>query len=225
MRKCIARAVIEFLLVIVSVTGIISTYISSGFMNGWIAFLFFTVQSNMTIAAISLVFMIDNILKATGRPGFVNEALRKIKYVFTVAITITFLVFFTMLAPLLGIDYLLSYNNFSLHAIVPILALVDFFVFDMDIHLTKLNCLLGTLMPLYYLGFFLIGIPLGFRYIGDDVAPYFFLNYEQNGWFEIGNGKIGVFYWIIIMMLAISGLCLIFYLFVHLRQKFYNRNK
>ena len=218
MKNAIIRSVIEFTLIVVATTGIIFTNSSGSFMGSNSTFLFFIVQSNITIAAICLVFLIDNILKIFGKPGFVNEVLRKIKYVFTVAITITFLVFFLMLAPTLGVDYLLSYNNFSLHAIVPILALVDFFVFDMDIHLTKLSCLLGTLMPLYYLAFFFIGIPLGFRYLGN-VAPYFFLNYELNGWFTISENGIGVVYWIIIMVFAISGLCMLFYLFVYLRQK------
>ena len=72
-----------------------------------------------------LIFLINEILLLTIKKSFVNQVLLHIKYVATVAITTTFLVFFTMLAPLMGVDYLLSFNNFSLHAIVPILAIID----------------------------------------------------------------------------------------------------
>jgi len=216
----ILRCVIELALAAVSAVGIIQSHNGSDFMGGMTTFLFFAVQSNITISLVCLVFFIDNIIKLFGGRGFVGKALMMTKYVFTVAITITFLVFFVALAPLLPTEYLLSFKNLSLHLIVPLLALCDFFVFDTDIRLNAKNCLFGLFMPLYYLIFFLIGIPLGFRYLGgDNVAPYFFLDYKTYGWLKISKNGIGVVYWCLIMLVFIAGLCCLFLLLTRLRDK------
>ena len=148
---------------------------------------------------------------------FVNQILLYIKFVATVAITITFLVFFTMLAPLMGVDYLLSFNNFSLHAIVPILAIVDFIIYDTDINLSYPKSLIGSAMALYYVIFVYIGVPLNFQYGENLKFPYFFLDYEKNGFFfEKG---FGIILWIIVLLIGIFALCLLFCLFIKLRQK------
>ena len=99
-------------------------------------FFFFTVQSNIFIILMAFLFLGHEIISLFTKKYFVNQIILYLKYVATVAITVTFLVFFTMLAPLMGMDYLLSFNNFSLHAIVPILAIIDFIIYDVDIELT-----------------------------------------------------------------------------------------
>ena len=219
MIKQIIQLIIRLALVVIGVTGIILTSSSSSFMGDKVTFLFFTVQSNITIILIELVFAIDAFKQILGKKSFSNNILLIIKYLFTVAITITFLVFAFMLAPTLQKDYLFSFRNYSLHFIVPILAILDFFIFNDDIKLTKLNCLWGTAMPIYYVIFFLINIPLGTRYLYGDCAPYFFLNYEKLTWFSITDNGLGVFYWILILTVAIIGLCYLFYLLMWLRQK------
>ena len=219
MGKLITQLVIRFALAIIGIVGIVLTVLTSSFMGDIVAFRFFTVQSNITIILIELVYAFDALLQLLGKKSISSHALLIIKYLFTVAITITFLVFVFMLAPTLSLDYLLSYNNFSLHFIVPILALVDFFIFNSDIKLTKVNCLFGTAMPIYYVIYFLIGVPMGRTYIDGDVAPYFFLNYQQITWFNFTNQGPGVFYWILILTVGIVGLCYLFYLLMWLRQK------
>ena len=217
MAKKIISILIKVALIVVGILGIIFTTISSGFMGSKYVFLYFTVQSNITIILITGVFLVNEILTKK----FVNQVLYDLKFIFTVAITITFIVFFTMLAPIVGIDYLLSFNNFSLHAIVPILAIVDFFVFDKDIDMTYPKAFLGLAMPAYYLVFFIIGTFFGTRYTGanDDsaIAPYFFLNYKQNG-FLFEKGTIGVIPWSVILLVAIALLSLLFAFLMRLRQ-------
>lgn len=219
MKKQIIQLAIRLSLAIIGIVGIVITAVSGSFMGQNKTFLYFTVQSNITIIAIELVFAVDALLQILGKKSFSNNALLLIKYVFTVAITITFLVFAFILAPTLSASYLLSYGNFSLHFIVPILALVDFFIFNSDIKLTKVNCLLGAAMPIYYVIFFLIGIPLGVTYLNGSRAPYFFLEYEKLTWFRFTENGPGVIYWILILTIAIIGLCYLFYLFMRLRQK------
>ena len=219
MKKNIIQLILRLALAIIGIVGIIVTYSSASFMGDNKTFLYFTVQSNVTIIAVELVFAIYALQQILGKEVVIKNWVYLVKYVFTVAITITFLVFAIVLAPTLGVDYLLSYGNFSLHFIVPILALVDFFLFNSEIKLTKVNCLFGTAMPIYYVIFFLIGIPLGVTYLKGSRAPYFFLEYETLTWFKFTDKGPGVFYWILILTGAIIGLCYLFLLFMKLRQK------
>lgn len=204
-------------LVVIGVLGIVFTAASTDFMGGASVFLFFTVQSNIFIILMAFLFLGHEVISLITKKYFTNQIMIHIKFVATVAITITFIVFFTMLAPLMGMDYLLSFNNFSLHAIVPILAIVDFFLFDADINLTYPKSLIGGAMPLYYVFFVYIGVPLNFQYSENLKFPYFFLDYEKNGFFfEKG---FGVVFWIITMLIGIFALCLLFCFFIKLRQK------
>ncbi|MBQ6730650.1 MAG: Pr6Pr family membrane protein [Bacilli bacterium] len=218
MIKRIIRIIILSALIVVGILGIIFTALSSDFMGGTSVFYFFTVQSNIFIIVMALLFLGHEIICLVRKEEKDNQIMLQIKFVATVAITVTFIVFFTMLAPLMGIDYLLSFNNFSLHAIVPILAIIDFIIFDTSINLSYPKSLIATIAPISYVIFvYAIGVPLKLQYAKDLYFPYFFLNYDQNGFlFEKGFGVIP---WITILLTAIIGLGLLFCFFIKLRQK------
>ena len=223
MIKKIIRMLILSALIIVGVLGIILTAVSTSFMGGASVFYFFTVQSNIFIIAMAFLFLGHEIICLINKKETINQVMLQIKFVATVAITITFLVFFTMLAPLMGVDYLLSFKNFSLHAIVPMLAIIDFIVFDTDINLSYPKSLIATIAPISYVFFvYAIGVPLKLQYAENLYFPYFFLNYEQNGFFfEKGFGVIP---WVIVLLTAICGLSLLFCFFIKLRQKAIKKN-
>ncbi len=218
MVKTLAKILIKAALIIIGVLGIVLTALSTAFMGGASVFFFFTVQSNIFIMLMALIFLINEVMVLITNKSFINQTLLHIKYVATVAITVTFLVFFTMLAPLMGVDYLLSFNNFSLHAIVPILAIVDFFLFDKDIKLTYKSSLLATISPICYAIFVYIGAIFKLEYSENLYYPYFFLNIDTNGFF-FEKGTMGIIPWIIILLSFIIGLGCLFYLFMKLRQK------
>ena len=167
---------------------------------------------------IALIFLVNEVVVLITKKGFINQTLLHIKYVATIAITITFIVFFTMLAPLMGVDYLLSFKNFSLHAIVPILAIVDFFLFDTDIQLTYKSSLLATIPPVCYVAFVYVGAIFKIQYGKDLYYPYFFLNIDTNGFF-FEKGTMGVIPWIIILLAFIIGLGCLYCLLMKLSQK------
>ena len=221
--KTVLKIALKASLAIVGILGIIFTAQSSAFMGGGSVFFFFTVQSNIFIIVMSLLFLVNDVMLLINKKSFVNQTLLLIKYVATVAITITFIVFFTMLAPLMGVDYLLSFNNFSLHAIVPILAIIDFILFDTDINLTYKNSLLATIAPISYVVFVYIGAIFKLRYGENLYYPYFFLDFEKNGFFfEKGFGIIP---WIIILLAGICGLGFLYCLIIKLRQKSLSNEK
>ena len=216
--KTITKILIKAALIIIGVLGIVLTALSTAFMGGASVFFFFTVQSNIFIMLMALIFLINEVVVLITNKSFINQTLLHIKYVATVAITVTFLVFFTMLAPLMGVDYLLSFKNFSLHAIVPILAIVDFFLFDKDIKLTYKSSLLATISPICYVIFVYIGAIFKLEYSENLHYPYFFLNIDTNG-FLFEKGTMGIIPWIVILLGFIIGLGCLFCLFMKLRQK------
>lgn len=179
--------------------------VGSSFFGGFMsinALLYFTIQSNITIAAVAFAFFVIDILCLIKKKEYqIPRCLYIIKFLFTVAISLTFLVFWTMLAPTIAGSYLYSLQNVTCHTAVPVLAIIDWLLFSDGFESKKFDFLYGTAMPLYYLAFSMIcsfsGIVFDER--GTKV-PYFFLDYEQNTWFSIGNGKIGVFYWIIVVV-------------------------
>lgn len=222
MVKKIIRIAILFTIALIGILGIIVTANSTDFMGGGSVFLFFTVQSNIFIILMALITLAFEIISLVKNKPYVNQILLYFKFVATIAITITFIVFFTMLAPLMGIDYLLSFSNFSLHTIVPILAITDFIIYDVDINLTYPKSLIGAAMPVYYVGFVYVGVPLNFQYSENLKFPYFFLDYETNGFFfEKG---FGVIIWIILLLAGIFGLCALFCFIIKQRQKSVRKN-
>lgn len=220
--KAISKIAIKATLVIVGVLGIVLTAQSTDFMGGGSVFFFFTVQSNIFIMLMALIFLVNEVAVLIIKKSFINQVLLHIKYTATVAITITFLVFFTMLAPLMGVDYLLSFKNYSLHAIVPILAIVDFFLFDKDIQLTYKSSLLATIPPVCYVVFVYVGAIFKIQYAKNLYYPYFFLNIDTNGFF-FEKGTMGIIPWIIILLGFIIGLGCLYCLFMKLRQKESNK--
>ena len=218
LAKSIIKILIKIALVVVGVLGIVLTAQSSEFMGGGSVFFFFTVQSNIFIMLMALIFLVNEVVVLITKKSFINQVLLHIKYTATVAITITFLVFFTMLAPLMGVDYLLSFKNYSLHAIVPILAIVDFFLFDKDIQLTYKSSLLATIPPVCYVVFVYVGAIFKIQYAKDLYYPYFFLNIDTNGFF-FEKGTMGIIPWIIILLGFIIGLGCLYCLLMKLRQK------
>lgn len=174
-------------------------------------FNFFTVQSNVWMLIISLVFavfIIGNVL--TKKQVKVPNWLYHIKFMCVTAITLTFLVFSLMLTPSMiaggNGSYLTSVSNICCHNLVPILSIIDYFVFDTEHRSNKLTFILSAILPIYYLAFALIGSVTGVNF-GSTTSkvPYFFMDYEANGWFTVSNGffGLGVFWWIVILVVVV----------------------
>lgn len=221
--KKISSIVVKLMIVISATIGILSTMGMGGFMGGTKTLLFFTVQSNIWIAAICLIFVVLEIIGWIKGINLKRNWLYIIKFMFTVSITLTFLVFAVLLAPqIIKIypSYLSTPSNLCCHYITPILAIIDFTLFDTDWDSKRKHSLFSAIMPLYYLVFSMICSVSGVAF--DDkgtTVPYFFLDYKTFGWFRIGDGGIGVFYWIVIIVILVLGMGLGFYAINRLMKK------
>lgn len=212
-KKFYISLALKALIILIGLSGIILTVTMGKFMISFSAFLYFTIQSNLAVVAIAAIFSClhyREFIKAV--TGFWLS----VKFSLTVAITITFLVFFILLTPTLPASYLLSYDNFSVHLLVPLLAILDFFLFDHEIDLKVWKPLLGLAMPLYYLVFALVLSAFRVDFHGER-APYFFLNYEKLGW-TVERGQMGVAFWILVLCAFFTLLSYAFALGMKIRK-------
>ncbi|MGB7595668.1 MAG: Pr6Pr family membrane protein, partial [Erysipelotrichaceae bacterium] len=165
----------------------------------------FTIQSNVWIAAICLVFLLYNL---SGRDDWSIPAwLYNIKFMLTVDITLTYLVFAVLLTPLMSVRFLSSPANFFQHNLTSILALLDFMLCDRPYASKAKHIWLSLIMPLLYAVYFFSTYEL----TGIMPVAYFFLDYKKLGWFSIGGSGLGVGIWIIMLcgLLLLIGLAIL----------------
>ena len=182
---------------------------TGGFMGGATAILYFTVQSNIWIGATALVTAVFTAINIARKKSGIPHALWIIKYVFTVSITLTGVVFCGVLAPTMP-DAFASPANILTHVVVPVLSIVDFFVGEKD-DIRYKEFLYSWIPPLYYLVFAGIGYALDWNFGMGNNYPYFFLNWDSPaGVFGFADGIyfMGTFYWIIAIVLFVSAIAL-----------------
>ena len=161
---------------IVIISAVVGTILSAlnrtgEFMAGKKVFMYFTIQSNIAIA---LICMIGIYLLM--RDKAVGNAWRIIKFVGTVAITLTGVVFAAVLAPTLG-DKAWNVHNTFTHVVVPIAAVADFLVTTAGVGIKRRNVFFVIIPPLLYAIYAGIGYAAGWEFSGGTNYPYFFLNW------------------------------------------------
>ncbi len=207
--KKIISLLLELSVSVCAVTGVcMTTFMTSGtFMGGATAFLYFTVQSNVWIGAVCLVFFIAGLAEIITNRPLIPRWLFILKYVFTVSITLTGLVFCLVLAPTLPGAFS-SAANVLTHVVVPAAAIADLFI-GTPVKLRYIDVLWALVPPVYYLFFSAAGFVFDWDFGGGNNYPYFFLNWNSPvGAFGFGGGGeyfMGSFYWVIIMIAFISA--------------------
>lgn len=131
-----------------------------------------------------------------------------LKYILTGSVTLTFIVFFAVLVPEIGLFVAKLPGSVETHFIAPLAAIHDYIFFELKHVATRRTVSLVMVPPwIYFAVILILSFTTNITYINDQPMPYFFLNYHQLGWFRIADGRIGVFYWVIILsilMLAIG---------------------
>ena len=112
---------------VVILSAVIGTFLSyyagrNSFMGGSRVLMYFTIQSNIAIA---IICAIGCYLMFTDRK--IGKLWYTIKFVGTVSITLTGVVFGLVLAPTLGANAWNIQNTLT-HLIVPVVSVIDFFV-------------------------------------------------------------------------------------------------
>lgn len=195
---------------------------------------YFTNLSNILIGIILTVsFIFDAIiLKTNGEKNPKGNIFFVIKFILTLCISITWLIYMCILAPTSDAGFFKSYmghhyGSLCLHMITPVLALLDFILFDYNYKSTGIHSVYAVIPPLGYVGLIIILASTGMRWSHGMSAPYNFLNFgAEVGWFGFDLSTmsssslgIGVAYMIIVLVLIFIAIGRLFLLFKDLRYK------
>ena len=210
-KKIITRENISLLLKILTIVnafvGIILSFVSyeqDGYSNWYIRGTYFTLQSNLWIGGLMLYIVIANLLKKE----FNVEKVYFVKFIFTVSITLTFIVFWTLLAPF---AYMQNYNPWSgasatTHMLAPTFAILDFFVDKNQTQITKKGVYGSLVPPLIYFIITSVMCLLRVDFGRGDPYPYFFMDYYSSaGLFGYVKEPfvLGTAYWILLILVIV----------------------
>ena len=215
--------VLKIIVIVSAVVGIVMSAIGDKdtFMGGPVVLMYYTVQSNIAIAvvcAIGLYFMSRN--KTVSNAWFVA------KFVLTVAITLTGVVFCFILAPTMTITAW-NFQNTLTHVVVPVAAVADFFVTGIYGDIRREHNIFITIPPLLYVVYAGIGYVCNWQFGFGHNYPYFFLNWGSPlGLFGFSGQFpfMGTIWWIL-LLLAFLFLVGRLYISILNRLKASNRDK
>lgn len=204
-----------------AIGGTLLSYLASrdSFMGGSRVFMFFTTQSNIAMAIISLIGLCYMI-----RAREAGQVWQIIKFVGTVAITLTGVVFCFVLAPTLGEDAW-NIQNILTHVVVPVFSVIDFFVVSGAFNIKKKSVFYVIIPPILYAIYAGIGYVNNWQFAQDYNYPYFFLNWgSKAGAFGFSDELpfMGTAWWILALFIF---LIIVGYVYLVIADRLKNRRK
>lgn len=138
MKKIKVSLILNILIVILVTLGSIFMFTGFTFMpsktlleaNKIEMFKFYTVDSNILMGLISLLFIIYEINLLNKKVDIIPKRIYILKFIATSAITLTFVTTLFFLAPQYGLYAMYNNNNLFFHLIVPLLALISYIFFE-----------------------------------------------------------------------------------------------
>ena len=164
--------------------------------RGWLAFQYYTMDSNI-FAAITSILMIFSLLSK----GTVSQKVHNLRYYSTCCVTVTFIVVIAILIPLDGIENFASWlfegTDFWLHTVGPLLNIASFLFLEQGNKVTKRETFLALIPTMVYA---VIAIVLNL--VKVIYGPYPFLHvYEQSIFMT--------FVWLIVISALVYGIALL----------------
>ncbi len=183
---------------------------SDGYAHWTKRLMYFTAQSNLWLGCTFVALLVLPLLKGE-KAAVWQPRLYLLKYIFTVSITMTGLVFCLLLAPFCGESYRpWTLPSLLTHVFSPVFAVVDLFVDPRRIPLTKKQVWLCAVPPVLYFLPATILCVLNADFGRGVPYPYFFLNYRSPaGVFGFSSEFpffMGSFYWMAIFSLVVIAL-------------------
>lgn len=214
--------------IIVIASAVIGTFLSwyagrDSFMGGRTVFMFFTIQSNIALAAICLIGLVKML---QGKPF--SNLWYIIKFVGTISITLTGAVFCFVLAPTMQ-QGAWNIQNILTHVVVPAAGILDFFVTGISSNIKKSNDLLVIVPPVLYAIYAGIGYVRNWQFAEGCNYPYFFLNWDSPaGAFGFTDELpyMGCAWWILALFCALLIVGMLYLLILDgLKKLFHIENK
>lgn len=175
-----------------------------GDVQGFTAFRYFTIDSNVLCGIVAILLVEYDSLILKGRKDRLPKYAVLLKFVVTVMITITFLTVICWLAPVQGFDRMYGGISSCTHLLAPLVTMISFFCFEYERDDTNLfiESLWGMIPVTIYAVIYLIMVVV----IGND----------NGGWDDFYNFNNGGFWYLaLIIMLVASYLFSLGVLYLH----------
>lgn len=169
----------------------------------WEFIKYYTNISNYFVFAVSVIVLADNVRRVkNGETYGYNKKVRTLKFMTTIMIMVTFLVYSILLGDPFSADFWLNIGNISKHVFAPLLFILDFFLFDEHGTVKLTDPLKSVVIPLIYVVYIMI---LGVA-VKDFEYPYFFLDVN-----ELGYGGVAV--WVVILLVVFIAIGYLMWLY------------
>ena len=221
-RSLYCSLILKFIIIICVILGLVFNFAAAeldGYSSAASRLLYFTNLSNIWVGAITVLFMVFEISILRGGRDRRGEWAYVFKLATTVSITLTCIIFCAVLAPNAGADYRpWTVGSILVHAVVPGLAIIDFFLDGGEIPFKKRGSLASLVPPFAYFVFCIILYVCNVDFGRGDNFPYFFLNFgSPAGIFGFSDEfpyRIGTFYWVVFISVMVY-LTSLLYSYVH----------
>lgn len=167
-KKIKVSLAINIMIVIFTVIACIIMFTGFKFMEGEYVlestkigmFRFFTVDSNIFMGIVALIFAIKEIKFLKGKIDEISTRTYSLKLMATVSVGLTFFTVFGYLGPIAegGLFSLLKNSNLFLHLIIPVLSMVNFSLFEKTNKLKFKYSFFGVIPTIIYSTFYLINV-------------------------------------------------------------------
>ena len=169
----------------------------------WEFLKYYTNISNYFVFAVTVIVLADNVKRVKNGEKFGhNRKVRTLKFMTTIMIMVTFLVYTILLGDPFSAEFWTDLGNLTRHVFAPVLFILDFFLFDEHRTVKIFDPLKSVIIPLIYVVYiFILGAAIdGFEY------PYFFLDVN-----DIGYG--GVVVWVVILLVVFIAIGYLLWLY------------
>lgn len=186
-------------------TALLGVYLQAKLDGGFFStnvYLYFTIFSNTGTSIIFFVFLIFEIAERINKKLYLKPFMFTIKYMFTASLSITLVIAAILLAPFKDQAYLFSIKNLTVHIFAPLLAVIDFLIFDKRFRVKWYTSFLGLVLPATYSLLTLILSIRGVHYSNGTIYPYYFFNWRELRWWTFSKSQLGVAWWLIIIGLV-----------------------
>lgn len=171
-----------FKIIIVIVSGI-GLYLNFKLLTIKDSIIYFTIQSNLLCFIFYLVTVILMFTKKLKKNDFYYIS----KGMVTMAITITFIIYWCVLVPSGGIESYIGHDleNNLVHLFTPLLVLFDYIIFGEKGHLKKNYPFIWNFVLVAYVIFNVVYVLLGGRFLNGTCYPYPCINIDDLGLFRV----------------------------------------
>ena len=208
------QIIFELLIVLIGVSGIIR---HSGLLTGTVRKDFFRYYTNLSNLLVVMFYMFRTVIRIRrSYDGFYGKIVFSEIWFYsvTMCIFLTFGIFHFVLYPQLKkspsgsheFKFLHSLSNYCVHYIIPLLSLLNWFLFSDKMALQYFWAVIWTIIPLIYVVYAQI---LGAKNMiienTESAYPYDFMDTKKHGWKIVLRNCV-----IVMIVFVISGLLLIF---------------